>query len=210
MDSDEQQTSTVTQMEHEPPPQPPVTVTREEPLQVSVQLSKEVNAPEFNLAERGGWDSIKVGETDPGVSPLNEGKAHAINMETNTVESDKEVNPLNDPCPLQSLTQSFTAQINLPKPDGKEINVSLNEEVAARASSHEAQLRVLPKWTRLIRTTTKESVHTQSIIRSKGKRSLEQAEFFSELSGKRVQVSTIEDGEPVGLAEAEIQPRHAQ
>nr|POE75660.1 hypothetical protein CFP56_42808 [Quercus suber] len=160
MASDEQQTSTVTQMEHEPPLQPPVTVTREEPLQDSVQLSKEVNAPKFNLADRGGWDSIKVGEMDPGVSLLNEGKAHAINTETKMVESDKELNPLNDLCPPQSLTQSLTAQINLPKSDDMEINVSLNEEVAARVSPHVAQLRVLPKWTRLIKTTTKESVHT--------------------------------------------------
>ena len=74
-------------------------------------------------------------------------------------------------------------------------------------------MRVLPKWTRLIRTTsttTKEPILNQSTTRSNGKRSLEQAEFFSELPGKRVQVSKIEEGKLVGLAEVENQPRHAQ
>ena len=104
MVSDEQQTSTENQREHEPPPQPLVTVTRTEPLQGPVQLSKEVNDSGINLAERGDRDSIKVSVTDPVGSPINEGKAHAINMETESVEREKEVNLLNDPCPPQSRT----------------------------------------------------------------------------------------------------------
>lgn len=96
----------------------------------------------------------------------------------------------------------INAQINFPESDVTEINVSLNEKVAARVSSHAAQLRVLPKWTRLIRTTTRESILNQSTTHSNGKRSLEQANFFSELPRKSVQASKIEDGKLVGLAEA--------
>lgn len=81
---DEHQSPTEHQTEHEPPSQPSATVIGKESFQFPTKPSKEVNDSGVNNAERDHRESIKVGETGPVVSPLNESfgiKAHASYVE---------------------------------------------------------------------------------------------------------------------------------
>ena len=59
-------------------------------------------------------------------------------------------------------------------------------------------MRVLPKWTRLVKPIIREPLQNPSITRCYGKRSLEQVEFLLDLPRKRLQVLKIGDGTPLG------------
>ena len=192
--------------EHQPAredqiPQPPTRVTDTK--------GKEVKESGTNTAERGIRESIKVSVTGPAVSALNDIhdlNAHANYVGAKPVETEKESNFFNSPCLPQLRTLPSTDHNNCPKSAVTELNENPKVSVDARISSHGTQLCVLPKWTRLAKPVTKETTQKHSTTRCYGKSGTEQVDFQLDLPGKCQQVLKIDDGIPLDLVKAEIQP----